>query len=49
MAGNENDWNLDIRFTQLALKIQTIEPRHPNVEDKTGRRIWALRKHEVTC
>src|SRR5215471_8280035 len=31
MAGDEDDRNGDVRFTQLALKIQSAEVRKPNV------------------
>ena len=49
VAGHEDDWNVDVRGTQGALKIKAIQSRHPHVEDKAGRNIRALRKPKALC
>src|ERR1700735_240957 len=42
VPGNENDWKVDVRFVQFALKVKAVQTWHPHVEDKTGGRIRAL-------
>src|SRR5580704_15823926 len=39
MAGDEDDGNVDVRFAQLALKIQSAEVRKPNIQNQAAWRI----------
>src|SRR5258708_37760644 len=39
MASDEDDGNVDVRFAQFALKIQSAEVRKPNVQNQAGWRI----------
>jgi hypothetical protein len=42
MAGHKNDWNVNVRFGQLELKVQAAQSRQPDVEDQTASDIGKL-------
>src|SRR5437016_2174100 len=37
MCSNENDRNVDSRLSQLALKLDSTQPRHAHIEHEAGR------------
>jgi hypothetical protein len=42
MAGHKNDWNVNVRFGELELKVQATQSRQPDVEDQTACNIRKL-------
>jgi hypothetical protein len=41
VPSDEDDWKLSVRYSQLALKIETALVRQSHVEDEAG---WAVRQ-----
>src|SRR5690242_19739549 len=39
MTRDEDDRNMNVRFSEIALKIETAEPRHAHVEYQTRRHV----------
>src|ERR1700751_4813606 len=44
---HEDDWDLDIRSRELALKIQTALPRQSNVQNEAGGTVRAVGFEEI--
>jgi hypothetical protein len=42
MAGDKDDGKSNLSGRKLGLKIESAEPRKPNVEDQATRRVRAL-------
>src|SRR6266550_4284797 len=40
MTGDEDDGNVDVRVSQLTLKVQTVDSRKPHIQDEAT---WSVR------
>jgi len=45
VASDENDWDVNLGFGQLALEVESAQPRQPHVEHQAGGRVrcWLVR------